>query len=70
MAVLLPAPFGPISAWISPGATVNASSSVATTPPNRFISPEHYSAAVTASHAPAATDHGPTRPTARRAQTG
>src|SRR5262245_20606055 len=37
--VVLPAPFGPISAWISPGATESETLSTATTPPKRFARP-------------------------------
>src|SRR5262245_21532242 len=37
--VVLPAPLGPITAWISPGRTARATPSVATTPPNRLVSP-------------------------------
>src|SRR2546421_1838392 len=36
-AVVLPAPFGPISPTISPSAAVNDTRSSATTPPNRLV---------------------------------
>src|SRR2546429_5582902 len=36
MSVVLPAPLGPISAWISPLSTSSVTSSVATTPTKRF----------------------------------
>src|SRR5438477_2278540 len=39
MSVVLPAPFGPISACTSPRTTSRVTSSVATTPPNRFDTP-------------------------------
>src|SRR6185369_1006143 len=39
MNVVLPAPFGPISACSSPRATAKSSRSVATRPPKRFCSP-------------------------------
>src|SRR4051812_3423259 len=37
--VVLPAPFGPINAWTSPGATASVTRSVATMPPKRLSSP-------------------------------
>src|SRR5712692_10852278 len=37
--VVLPAPFGPITAWISPGSTASATSLAATRPPKRLVSP-------------------------------
>src|SRR5690242_7566737 len=37
--VLLPAPFSPRSAWISPGATAKATSELAITPGNRLVIP-------------------------------
>src|SRR5262245_24410961 len=37
MRVLLPAPFSPSSAWISPGCTSKLIRSLATTPGNRFV---------------------------------
>src|SRR5258708_37935274 len=39
MSVVLPAPFGPISACTSPRTTSRVTSSVATTPPKRFEAP-------------------------------
>src|SRR5512144_2397242 len=39
MNVVLPAPFGPISACSSPRSTAKSSRSVATRPPKRFCSP-------------------------------
>ena len=39
MTVDLPAPFGPISAWISPGKRSSVTSSLATTAPKRLESP-------------------------------
>src|SRR5919109_4109893 len=36
MSVVLPAPFGPMSAWISPPRTASVTSLVATTPPKRL----------------------------------
>src|SRR6266850_2285620 len=39
MSVVLPAPFGPISACTSPRTTSRVTSSVATTPPKRFETP-------------------------------
>src|SRR6476620_11740739 len=39
MRVLLPAPFSPRSAWISPGSTVRSMWSLATRPPNLFVMP-------------------------------
>jgi len=39
MRVDLPEPLGPISAWISPGATSRSTSSSAWVPPNLFDSP-------------------------------
>src|SRR5688572_30041496 len=39
MSVVLPAPFGPISACTSPRVTSNVTPSVATTPPKRFCRP-------------------------------
>ena len=37
--VVLPAPFGPMTAWISPGMTVSVTSPSASSPPNRLVSP-------------------------------
>ncbi len=37
--VVLPAPFGPMTAWISPGMTVSVTSASASSPPNRLVSP-------------------------------
>src|SRR6185503_8057844 len=37
--VVLPAPFGPISAEIEPACTVSDTTFVATTPPKRFVTP-------------------------------
>src|SRR5437762_11783103 len=39
ISVVLPAPFGPMTAWISPGATDRDTSPVATRPPKRLVSP-------------------------------
>src|SRR3954470_7338771 len=39
MSVVLPAPFGPISAWRAPFSTVRETLSVATMPPKFFASP-------------------------------
>src|SRR3954463_16067790 len=39
MSVVLPAPFGPISAWRAPFSTVRETLSVATMPPKFFSSP-------------------------------
>src|SRR5436305_5455885 len=39
ISVVLPAPFGPMTAWISPGATESDTSPVATMPPKRLVSP-------------------------------
>src|SRR6476659_11146957 len=39
MSVLLPAPFSPRSAWISPGSTVRSMWSLATRPPNLLVMP-------------------------------
>src|SRR5207237_7277817 len=39
MSVVLPAPFGPISACTSPWVTSSVTSSVATTPPKRLLTP-------------------------------
>ena len=36
--VVLPAPFGPMTAWISPGMTVSVTSASASSPPNRLVS--------------------------------
>ena len=38
--VVLPAPFGPMTAVTEPGAIVNDTSSSAVSPPNRICSPE------------------------------
>jgi hypothetical protein len=38
MSVVLPAPFGRISAWRLPATTLSVTRSVATKPPNRFTS--------------------------------
>src|SRR4051794_25254432 len=38
ISVVLPAPFGPMSAWISPAWTSRPTASVATTPPKRLLS--------------------------------
>src|SRR5947207_10378726 len=37
--VVLPAPFGPITAWTSPGSTASETSLVATSPPKRLVNP-------------------------------
>src|ERR1700675_1964342 len=37
--VVLPAPFGPITAWISPGSTASPTSLAAIRPPKRLVSP-------------------------------
>src|SRR5689334_2513231 len=37
MSVLLPAPFEPINAWISPSAMERSMASLATRPPNRLV---------------------------------
>src|SRR3954468_20664531 len=39
MSVVLPAPFGPMSAWTSPCAISSVTSSVATSPPKRLVTP-------------------------------
>src|SRR5438105_10227465 len=46
MSVVLPAPFGPISACTSPRTTSSVTSSVATTPPNRLETPRSSSMAL------------------------
>src|SRR5438067_1164727 len=46
MSVVLPAPFGPISACTSPRTTSSVTSSVATTPPKRFVTPRSSSMAL------------------------
>src|SRR5437867_4807680 len=46
MSVVLPAPFGPISACTSPRATSSVTSSVATTPPKRLETPRSSSMAL------------------------
>src|SRR5437763_17059935 len=38
--VVFPAPFGPMTAWISPDITVSATSLAATRPPKRLVSPD------------------------------
>ena len=45
----LPAPFGPMTAWIAAGATSNETPSSATTPANRTVTPSTERAAVTGS---------------------
>src|SRR2546421_5739932 len=45
MSVVLPAPFGPISACTSPRVTSRVTSSVATTPPKRLLTPRSSSMA-------------------------
>ena len=44
MSVVLPAPFSPSSAWISPGRTSRSMWSLATTPGYRFVMPRISSA--------------------------
>src|SRR5256885_12226254 len=39
MSVVLPAPFGPMTAWVSPSGTARSTPSVARRPPNLFASP-------------------------------
>src|SRR5438552_17174057 len=39
MSVVLPAPFGPMIAWVSPSVTARSTPSVARRPPNLFASP-------------------------------
>src|SRR5690242_212147 len=39
MSVLLPAPFSPSSAWISPGSTTRSMASLAVSVPKRFVMP-------------------------------
>src|SRR5438034_9170192 len=46
MTVVFPAPFGPISACTSPRTTSSVTSSVATTPPKRFVTPRSSSMAL------------------------
>src|SRR5216117_354769 len=46
MSVVLPAPFGPMSACTSPRTTSSVTSSVATTPPKRFETPRSSSMAL------------------------
>src|SRR4051794_17061413 len=43
--VVLPAPFGPMTAWISPGMTESVTSASAGSPPNRLLSPDIASSA-------------------------
>src|SRR3954462_4114288 len=45
ISVDLPAPFGPITAWISPVRTSSETSATACSPPNRFVRPSARSAA-------------------------
>src|SRR5690606_20942187 len=47
--VLLPAPFSPSSAWISPGSTTRSTWSLATSEPNRLVTPFNSSLTVTPS---------------------
>ena len=50
----LPAPFGPMSAWIVPGSTVNETSSSAVIPPKRTVRPSATSGSALARGAAAA----------------
>src|SRR5690348_15818994 len=55
MSVLLPAPFSPRSAWISPGSTTRSMWSLATSEPNRLVIPRSSSFTAT----PDSTEGGP-----------
>ncbi len=59
MSVVLPAPFSPRSAWISPGSTVKSTWSSATRDPKVFVIPDNSSFTATSTLRQAAAPPGP-----------